>query len=150
MPEINPIAEGAKSLANSLEQSREAGKKLTKSIENIQRDGTEVALQELEARKKHKIHEEAMENSMIYRAIQEYETQKTIINAENQAEKEFKAKYGNKEWSKVLELKTMVEKEHQENKKYYGHKLEDVRRVQFWCFFVAFIITSLLFYFNLV
>jgi len=150
MPDINPIAEGAKSLANSLEQSREAGKKLTKSIENIQRDGTEVALQELEARKKHKIHEEAMENSMIYRAIQEYETQKTIINAENQAEKEFKAKYGNKEWSKVLELKTMVEKEHQENKKYYGHKLEDVRRVQFWCFFVAFIITSLLFYFNLV
>jgi len=150
MPEINPIAEGAKSLANSLEQSREAGKKLTKSIENIQRDGTEVALQELEARKKHKIHEEAMENSMIYRAIQEYQNQSVIIEAENQAEREFKAKYGNKEWSKVLELKTMVEKEHQENKKYYGHKLEDVRRVQFWCFFVAFIITSLLFYFNLV
>ena len=150
MPDINPIAEGAKSLANSLEQSREAGKKLTKSIENIQRDGTEVALQELEARKKHKIHEEAMENSMIYRAIQEYQNQSVIIEAENQAEREFKAKYGNKEWSKVLELKTMVEKEHQENKKYYGHKLEDVRRVQFWCFFVAFIITSLLFYFNLV
>jgi hypothetical protein len=146
----NPIAQGAESLANSLEQSREAGKKLTKSIENIQRDGTEVALQELEARKRHKLHEEAMENSMIYRAIQEYQNQSAIIEAENQAEKEFKAKYGAKEWSKVLELKQVVEKEHQESKKYYGHKLEDVRRVQFWCFFVAFIITSLLFYFNLV
>jgi hypothetical protein len=147
---VNPIAEGASSLADSLEQTRQAGKKLTKSIENIQRDGTEVALQELEARKKHKLHEEAMENSMIYRAIQEYQNQSAIIEAENQAEKEFKAKYGAKEWSKVLELKQVVEKEHQESKKYYGHKLEDVRRVQFWCFFVAFIITSLLFYFNLV
>jgi len=147
---VNPIAEGASSLADSLEQTRQAGKKLTKSIENIQRDGTEVALQELEARKKHKIHEEAMENSMIYRAIQEYQNQSAIIHAENEAEKEFKAKYGAKEWSKVLELKQVVEKEHLESKKYYGHKLEDVRRVQFWCFVAAFIVTSLLFYFNLV
>jgi len=150
MPDINPIAEGAKSLAESLEQSREAGKKLTKSIENIQHDGIEVAQEQLEARKKHKIHEEAMENSMIYRAIQEYQNQSTIIEAENKAEKEFKAKYGAKEWAKVLELKAVVEKEQKENKQYYGHKLSDVRRVQFWCFFVAFIITSLLFYFNLV
>ena len=146
----NPIAQGAESLADSLEQTREAGKKLTKSIKNIQRDGTEVALQELEARKKKKLHEEAMENSMIYRAIQEYQNQSAIIEAENTAEKEFKAKYGSKEWSKVLELKAVVEKEHAESKKYYGHKLEDVRRVQFWCFFVAFVITTLLFYFKLV
>ena len=146
----NPIAQGAESLADSLEQTREAGKKLTKSIENIQRDGTEVALQELEARKKKKLHEEAMENSMIYRAIQEYQNQSAIIEAENTAEKEFKSKYGSKEWSKVLELKAVVEKEHAESKKYYGHKLEDVRRVQFWCFFVAFVITTLLFYFKLV
>ena len=150
MADINPIAEGARSLSKSLNQTREAGKELTKSIENIQRDGTEVALQELEARKKHKIHEESMENSMIYRAIQEYQNQSAIIKAENEAEKEFKAKYGAKEWAKVLELKAVVEKEHQESKKYYGHKLEDVRRVQFWCFFAAFIVTSLLFYFNLV
>ena len=146
----NVIAQGTESLAKSLEQSREAGKKLTKTIENIQHDGTEVALQELEARKKHKLHEEAMENSMIYRAIQEYENQSAIIEAENKAEKEFKAKYGSKEWSKVLELKTVVEKEHIESKKYYGHKLEDVRRVQFYCWFAAFIITCLLYYFNLV
>ena len=146
----NPIAEGAASLAQSLNETREAGKKLTKSIEDIQHDGTEVALQELEARKRHKAYEETMENSMIYRAIQEYQKQSAIIEAENKAEKEFKEKYGAKEWSKVLELKNVVEKEHIENKKYYGHKLEDVRRVQFWCFFVAFIITSLLFYFNLV
>jgi seryl-tRNA synthetase len=150
MADINPIAEGARSLSKSLNQTREAGKELTKTIENIQHDAIEVAQQELEARKRQRSQEESMENSMIYRAIQEYETQKSIILAETKAEKEFKAKYGDKEWSKVLELKNVVEKEHVENKKYYGHKLEDVRRVQFYCWFAAFIITCLLFYFNLV
>ena len=87
---------------------------------------------------------------MIYRAIQEYEAQKAVIIAESKAEDEFKQRYGDKEWNKVLELKDVVEKEHLENKKYYGHKLDDVRRVQFYCFFAAFVITCLLYWFNLV
>ena len=150
MPDINPIAEGAKSLAESLNQSREAGKSLTKSIEDIQHDGVEVARQELEALKRKRLIEEATENSMIYRAIQEYEAQKAVIIAENKAEDEFKQRYGDKEWNKVLELKDVVEKEYLENKKYYGHKLDDVRRVQFYCFFAAFVITCLLYWFKLV
>jgi hypothetical protein len=150
MPDINPIAEGAKSLADSLDQSREAGKKLTKSIENIQRDGVEVAQEQLASRDKHRQHEEAIANSMLFKAVKEYEKQKTIINAENKAEAEFKAKYGAKEWAKVLELKTVVEKEHKENATYYGHKLKDVKRVQFYCFLAAFFITCLLYYYGLV
>ena len=150
MPDINPIAEGAKSLAESLNQSREAGKSLTKSIEDIQHDGVEVARQELETLKRKRLIEEATENSMIYRAIQEYEAQKAVIIAESKAEDEFKQRYGDKEWNKVLELKDVVEKEHLENKKYYGHKLDDVRRVQFYCFFAAFVITCLLYWFKLV
>ena len=146
----NPIAEGAKQLANSLEETREASKSLTKSIEDIQHDGVEVARQELEALKRKRLVEEATENSMIYRAIQEYEAQKAVIIAESKAEDEFKQRYGDKEWNKVLELKDVVEKEHLENKKYYGHKLEDVRRVQFYCWVVAAFITYLLWKFNLV
>ena len=150
MPNINPIAEGAKSLAESLNQSREAGKSLTKSIEDIQHDGVEVARQDLDALKRKRMVEEATENSMIYRAIQEYEAQKAVIIAESKAEEEFKQRYGSKEWGKVLELKEVVAKEHKENKAYYGHKLDDVRRVQFWCFFVAAIITYFLWKLNLV
>ena len=146
----NPIAEGAKQLANSLDEAREAGKSLTKSIEDIQHDGVEVARQELEALKRKRLVEEATENSMIYRAIQEYEAQKAVIIAENKAEDEFKQRYGDKEWNKVLELKDVVEKEHLENKKYYGHKLDDVRRVQFYCWIVAAFITYFLWKFNLV
>jgi hypothetical protein len=144
------ISAGISSVSDSLEATRKAGKKLTKTIENIQHDGVEIAQQELEARQKHREHEEAIENSIIYKAIKEYKKQSAIVEAENKAEKEFKSKYGVKEWNKVLELKEIVQKEHKENQKYYGHKLEDVKRVQFYCWFVAFIITCLLFYFDLV
>ena len=146
----NVIAEGTKQLANSLNEAREAGKSLTKSIQNIQHDGVEVAQEQLEARDRHRQHEEAIANSMLFKAVKEYEKQSALIKAENKAEKEFKAKYGDKEWSKVLELKTVVEKEHKENANYYGHKLRDVKRVQFYCFFAAFVITCLLYYFGLV
>jgi len=146
----NVIAEGTKQLANSLNETREAGKSLTKSIQNIQHDGVEVAQEQLEARDRHRQHEEAIANSMLFKAVKEYEKQSALIKAEDKAEKEFKAKYGDKEWSKVLELKTVVEKEHKENANYYGHKLRDVKRVQFYCFFAAFVITCLLYYFGLV
>ena len=146
----NVIAEGTKQLANSLNEAREAGKSLTKSIQNIQHDGVEVAQEQLEARDRHRQHEEAIANSMLFKAVKEYEKQSALIKAEDKAEKEFKAKYGDKEWSKVLELKTVVEKEHKENANYYGHKLRDVKRVQFYCFFAAFVITCLLYYFGFV
>ena len=146
----NPIVEGTKQLAQSLDDAREAGKSLTKSIENIQHDGIEVAQQELESLKRKRLIEDAIENSMIYRAIQEYQNQITIIKAENKAEADFKAKYGAKEWNKVLELKTVVEKEYKENQKYYGHKLEDVKRVQLYCWVAAAIITYILWKFDLV
>ena len=146
----NPIVEGTKQLAQSLDDAREAGKSLTKSIENIQHDGIEVAQQELELLKRKRLIEDAIENSMIYRAIQEYQNQITIIKAENKAEADFKVKYGAKEWNKVLELKTVVEKEYKENQKYYGHKLEDVKRVQLYCWVAAAIVTYFLWKFNLV
>ena len=146
----NVIAQGTKQLASSLNEAREAGKSLTKSIENIQHDGVEVAQQELEARKRKKLIQEARENSLIYKAINEYESQKALIIAENKAEKEFKAKYGEKEWNKVLELKTLVEKEQKENATYYGHKLRDVKRVQLYCFLAAFVVTCMLYWAGLV
>ena len=144
------IAGGVKGLSNSLNSTREASKELTKTIEGIQHDAIDVAHEELEARQRHKALEDAIENSLIYRAIQEYQNQITIIKAENKAEADFKAKYGAKEWNKVLELRAVVEKEHKENQKYYGHKLEDVKRVQLYCWLAAAIVTYFLWRFNLV
>ena len=144
----NPIADGAKSLSEGLNQAREAGKSLTKSIQDIQHDGVEVAQEQLAEHRRKKAYQEATENSIIYRAIEEYESQSAVIKAENDAENTFKSKYGDKEWNKVLELKAVVEKEHLENKRYYGHKLDDVRRVQLWCCFAAAVCTYLLWKFG--
>jgi len=138
------ITEGAKSISEGLNQAREAGKSLTKTIQDIQHDGVEVAQEQLAEHRRKKAYQEATENSIIYRAIQEYENQSAVIKAENDAERDFKAKYGVKEWNKVLELKSVVEKEVQETKQYYGHKLSDVRRVQLWCFFAAAVCTYFL------
>jgi uncharacterized protein (DUF342 family) len=98
----NPIAEGAKSLSEGLNQAREAGKSLTKSIQDIQHDGVEVAQEQLAEHRRKKAYQEATENSIIYRAIEEYESQSAVIKAENDAEKTFKSKYGDKEWNKVF------------------------------------------------
>jgi len=144
------IASGVKGLSKGLNSAREAGKELTKTIESIQHDAVDVAQQELKSHKRHKTQEEILNNSLIYKAIQEYKTQHSIIQEENKAEAEFKAKYGSKEWDKVLQLKVVVEKEMKENRTHYGHKLKDVQRVQLYCWFAAFVVTCLLYYFKLV
>jgi hypothetical protein len=144
------IASGVKGLSKGLNSAREAGKELTKTIESIQHDAVDVAQQELNSHKRHKTQEEILNNSLIYKAIQEYKTQHSIIQEENKAEAEFKAKYGSKEWDKVLQLKVVVEKEMKENRTHYGHKLKDVQRVQLYCWFAAFVVTCLLYYFKLV
>ena len=138
------IASGVKGLSKGLNSAREAGKELTKTIESIQHDAVDVAQQELNSHKRHKTQEEILNNSLIYKAIQEYKTQHSIIQEENKAEAEFKAKYGSKEWDKVLQLKVVVEKEMKENRTHYGHKLKDVQRVQLYCWFAAFVVTCLL------
>ena len=102
MAEINPIAEGAKSLAESLEQTRQAGKKLSKTIQNIQHDGVEVAQEQLQAKEKLRLHQEAVENSMLFKAIKEYEKQSVILKEEKKAEKNFKTQYGVKSGIKFL------------------------------------------------
>ena len=144
------IASGVKGLSKGLNSAREAGKELTKTIESIQHDAVDVAQQELNSHKRHKTQEEILNNSLIYKAIQEYKTQHSIIQEENKAEAEFKTKYGSKEWDKVLQLKVVVEKEMKENRTHYGHKLKDVQRVQLYCWFAAFVVTCLLYYFKLV
>ena len=144
------IASGVKGLSKGLNSAREAGKELTKTIESIQHDAVDVAQQELNSHKRHKTQEEILNNSLIYKAIQEYKTQHSIIQEENKAEAEFKTKYGSKEWDKVLQIKVVVEKEMKENRTHYGHKLKDVQRVQLYCWFAAFVVTCLLYYFKLV
>jgi len=141
---------GAKGISEGYKSGKEAGKIIGASIEDAQKEAISVAQKQAQDRIRARREAELKKERALIKALEEWKRKKQISDEEARLKIDFVKKYGAKEWSKVLELKAVVEKEHQESKKYYGHKLEDVRRVQFWCWFVAFIITSLLFYFDLV
>jgi hypothetical protein len=137
MSDINPIAEGAKSVSSGLKSAREAGKELTKTIETSQRDAVDVALEKDFERRRQARDKEDKESLLIYKAIQEYERLNGILKLEEKAEADFVNKYGKKEWTKVVELKALVDKEEKEFKREFDKDLNKVRRVQFWCLFAA-------------
>ena len=56
---------------------------------------------------------------------------------EYKAKTEFIKKYGTKEWQKVLDIKTEIERLEKEDKKYFDAELSKVKWVQFWCFMAA-------------
>jgi DNA topoisomerase VI subunit A len=138
------ISQGIKSATGSINSIRESTKEITKTIEGIQRDANDVAAQRLQQRLENERKKEANKEALIYAALEEYKRLRHNIDAEAKEKKDFIAKYGEKEWAKVLELKAVVEKERKQSKDYYGHQLTDVRRVQFLCFVAAFIVTVIL------
>jgi hypothetical protein len=50
---------------------------------------------------------------------------------------DFIKQHGTKEWQKVLDLKTEIERLEKEDQKYFDAELAKVKWVQFWCFLVA-------------
>jgi len=73
----------------------------------------------------------------IFKALEEYKHQKKISDEEYKAKTEFIKKYGTKEWQKVLDIKTKIERLEKEDKKYFDAELSKVKWVQFWCFMTA-------------
>lgn len=138
------ISQGIKSATGSINSIRESTKEITKTIEGIQKDANDVAAQRLQQKLENERKREANKDALIYAALEEYKRLRHNIDAEAKEKREFIAKYGEKEWAKVLELKAVVEKERKRSKEYYGHQLNDVRRVQFLCFVAAFIVTIIL------
>lgn len=131
------FTEGAKSISGSLDAAREAGKGLTKSIQNIQGDAVEVAQQQARDRKIAEKRAALLKERAIFKALEEYKHRKVISEQEYKAKVEFVKKYGTKEWAEVLKIKTDIEKLEEKSKKLFNADLEKVRRVQFLCFLVA-------------
>jgi len=138
------ISEGIKSATGSINSIRESTKEITKTIEGIQKDGAEVANQKAQEYVQKKRNEEYAKDVLIFAALEEYNRLAHTIKEESKAKREFISKHGEKEWAKVLELKSVVEKERKDYKKYHGHKASEVKTVQFLCFVVAFIVTVIL------
>lgn len=131
------FSEGVKTLSSSLNSSREASKELTKSIEGIQQDGAAVAQQKARERKREQRENEFRKQQAIFKALDEYKRRKLLTDQEVELKKQFIKEYGSKEWDSVLRIKTEIEALEKHNIEEFQHDLKKVRRVQFWCFFVA-------------
>jgi len=137
MPDPFGLSEGVKGLSSSLDSSREASKGLSKSIESIQKDASDVAQQQARDRRTAQREAEFKKQQAIFKALDEYKRRKLLTDQEVELKKQFIKQYGSKEWESVLKIKTELEAMEKLNLQEFQHDLKAVRRVQFWCFFVA-------------
>ena len=131
------INEGVKALTGSLDASRESGKALGKQVEAIQQDAADVANAKAQERRRAVREAEFRKETALIKALNDWNHKKQISDQEAKLKIDFIRKHGAKEWEALLKIKLDIEKMEQKNKEEYQHDLKAVRRVQFWCFFVA-------------
>ena len=134
------ISEGVKSLTGSLEASRTASKGLSQSIENIQRDGADVANKQAQERLRQRREAELKKERALIKALEAWKHKKQISDEEANLKINFVKKYGAKEWEAVLRIKLDIENMQRKDNEEYQHDLKAVRRVQLYCFALAALI----------
>ena len=135
------ISEGAKTLSGSLDASREASKGLSKSIEGIQQDGIDVAQRKAQERRRALREAEHKKQTALIKALEDWNKKKQISDQEAKLKIDFVKKYGAKEWETVLKIKLDIENMERKNNEAFKHDLKEVRKVQFYCFAVAALIS---------
>ena len=131
------LSAGAKGISQGFKTGREAGREIGKNIEDVQKEAVDVAKERANARIRERREAELRKERAIFKALEEYKHRKKISDEEYKLRVEFVKKHGTKEWEKVLELKTEIEKIEKKDKEYFDSELSKIRQVQFWCFFVA-------------
>ena len=131
------LAAGAKGISEGFKTGREAGKEIAKNIEDVQKEAVDVARQRANAKIRERREAELRKERAIFKALEEYKHQKKISDEEYKLRIDFIKQYGTKEWQKLLDIKTQIEKLEKADKEYFDAELAKVRWVQFWCFLVA-------------
>lgn len=142
MPDQFGFSEGVKTLTGSLDSARESAKSLTKSVENIQNDGLEVAQRKAQERLRAKREAEVKKRLAIHKALAEYRQRKLISEEEYKLKVDFLRQFKNsataeKEWAEILKIKNELEKLEKQEKAEFDGDLKNIRRAQFMCFLVA-------------
>jgi translation initiation factor 2 alpha subunit (eIF-2alpha) len=141
MPDPYGISEGVKGLSASLDGSREAAKGLSKSIENVQHDAIDLAQKQANDRIRARREAEFKKERALVKALEEWKRKKQISDEEADLKIKFVKQYGAKEWDALLKIKLDIENLERKNNEEYQHDLKAVRRVQFYCFAVAAVIS---------
>jgi hypothetical protein len=134
------ISEGVKGLTGSLEASRTASKGLSQSIENIQRDGLDVANKQAQERLRARREAEFRKEKALIKALEHWKHKKQISDEEADLKIKFVKAHGAKEWEAVLKIKLDIENMQRKDNEEYQHDLKAVRRVQMYCFALAAVI----------
>ena len=137
MPDPYGISEGVKGLSASIDSTRQASKQLSKSIEGVQHDATEVAQKQANERIRARREAELKKERALIKALESWKHKKQISDEEAKLKIDFVKKYGAKEWEAVLKIKIDIENMQRKDNEEYQHDLKAVRRVQFYCFAVA-------------
>jgi hypothetical protein len=135
------LSEGVKGLSSGLDSAREAGKSVTKSIEGIQKDGLDVAQQRAQERIRARREAEFKKERALIKALDEWKRKKQISDEEAELKIKFVKQYGAKEWEALLKIKLDIENLERKNNDEFQHDLKAIRRVQFYCFLAALVVT---------
>jgi hypothetical protein len=135
------LTEGVKGLSSGFNSAREAGKSVTKSIEGIQKDGLEVAQQQAQDRIRARREAEFKKERALIRALEQWKHKKQISDEEADLKIKFVKQYGAKEWDALLRIKLDIENMERKDSEEFQHDLKAVRKVQFYCFMAALIVT---------
>jgi hypothetical protein len=137
VPDPYGLSEGVKGLSGSLNTTREASKQLSKSIENIQHDATELAQKQANDRIRLRREAEFKKERALLKALKQWQHNKEISDQEAKLKIDFVKKHGAKEWEAILKIKLDIESMEKKDNNQYQHDLKAIRRVQFYCFCVA-------------
>jgi hypothetical protein len=141
MPDPLGLSEGVKGLSAGLDGSREAAKSVSKQIENIQQDALDVAQKKANERIRARREAEFKKQRALIKALESWQKKKQISDEEAKLKIDFVKKYGAKEWEAVLKIKLDIENMERKDNEEFKHDLKEVRRVQFYCFVAALIVT---------
>ena len=131
------LGAGAKGITEGFKTGREAGKEIGKNIEDVQKEAIDLARKKAQDRVRERREAELKKSRAIYKALEEYRHRKKISDEEYKLRVDFIKQHGTKEWQKVLDLKTEIEKLEKADKEFFDAELAKVKWVQFWCFLVA-------------
>jgi len=131
------LSAGAKGISEGIKTGREAGREIGKNIEEVQKEAVDVARQQAQAKIRERREAEFRKERAIFKALEEYKHRKKISDEEYKLRVDFIKQHGTKEWQKVLDIKTEIERLEKEDKKYFDAELSKVKWVQFWCFMAA-------------
>ena len=131
------LSAGAKGISEGIKTGREAGKEIGKNIEDVQKEAVDLARERANQKIRERREAELKKERAIFKALEEYKHRKKISDEEYKLRIDFIKQYGTKEWQKLIDIKTEIEKLEKEDQKYFDTELANVKWVQFWCFLVA-------------